>query len=144
MSETRSLCSNTVSRARVQVVVEGRRKTEKGNPLFGHWIFPIKISNSLMKLKMATSEIKLCFQCDVNPRMNGDFLCKSCKLDHKMCYECGEKERNHPFKLCTDCYKAQRNERDGVVRPTTDTVDLTTGTCKYRYVMMYRIHFYCE
>ena len=24
-----------------------------------------------------------------------------------MCYECGENERNFPFKLCTTCYAAQ-------------------------------------
>ena len=82
-------------------------------------------------MKMATPEVKLCFQCDVNPRMSDDFLCKSCKLDHKMCYECGEKERNHPFKLCTGCHRARRTERDGVV--VSDTVDSTTGTCKYQF-----------
>lgn len=50
----------------------------------------------------------LCFHCEEKARLEGDFLCRSCKEEYRKCYECGQRERNHPFKLCTVCYKAQR------------------------------------
>ena len=48
----------------------------------------------------------MCFFCEEKPRISDDVACRSCLQEHKMCYECGEKERNFPFKLCTACYAA--------------------------------------
>ena len=56
--------------------------------------------------KMASAGQRLCFNCEENIRLEGDFLCRSCKEEYRKCYECGQRERNHPFKLCTVCYKA--------------------------------------
>ena len=47
---------------------------------------------------------KLCFLCDQKPRVSGDVVCRSCLQEHRKCYECGENDRNFPFKLCTACY----------------------------------------
>ena len=41
-------------------------------------------------------------------------MCKSCKEEHPMCFECGSRRRNFPFKLCEKCY-AERRSRDGTV-----------------------------
>lgn len=51
---------------------------------------------------------KKCFMCEENPRLDGDFMCRSCKEEHPMCYECGHRKRNLPFKLCTKCYQKSR------------------------------------
>ena len=51
------------------------------------------------------SKQQLCFHCEENARLDGDFLCRSCKEEYRKCYECGQRERNHPFKLCTVCYQ---------------------------------------
>ena len=63
---------------------------------------------------MANGQQQLCFSCDENVRLEGDFLCRSCKEEYRKCYECGERERNHPFKLCSVCYQ---NLRDGGAVP---------------------------
>lgn len=49
-----------------------------------------------------------CIFCE-NPRSeDGDVLCTSCKEEHPMCFECGQRRRNFPFKLCARCYDLQR------------------------------------
>ena len=85
-----------------------------------------------------------CFFCDQNPRVDGDIMCRSCKEEHPMCYECGQRRRNLPFKLCTKCYQSNQAQRqrpgsglnikrddldanlDGVVN-SLDSIALTPG-----------------
>lgn len=63
-----------------------------------------------------------CFFCCENPRVDGDFACKSCKEEHPMCYECGQRRRNFPFKLCTKCYETQRQNQS---IPVASSIALT-------------------
>ena len=65
---------------------------------------------------------KKCFACDENPRENGDFLCSSCKEEYPMCYKCGQRRRNYPFKLCTQCYRSNRS-RSSVRSSETGDID---------------------
>lgn len=88
--------------------------------------------------KMA--EGKLCFQCDKNPRLHGNFLCRSCMLDHKFCYECGEKERNLPYKLCIGCYEAQRNRgrrRSNIISTSASASTFGGPLCESKYILYY-------
>ena len=82
---------------------------------------------------MADGQQQLCFSCDENVRLDGDFLCRSCKEEYRKCYECGERERNHPFKLCTVCYQRLRDGRAVPIPASTSTVTthssaFTSGT----------------
>lgn len=74
----------------------------------------------------------LCFLCDQNPRVAGDFICRSCKEEHKYCYECGERERNYPFKLCTQCYQTSRRASGPAV---TALATSTAAHSKYQMPM---------
>ena len=67
----------------------------------------------------------LCFLCDQNPRIDGDFVCKSSKEEHPFCYECGQRKRNYPFKYCTKCYLEQRQRAGG--GGVTPTPAVSTG-----------------
>ena len=73
---------------------------------------------------MANGQQQLCFSCDENVRLDGDFLCRSCKEEYRKCYECGERERNHPFKLCKVCYLQLR---DGGTAVPVATSAVTTA-----------------
>ena len=69
---------------------------------------------------------RLCFQCDEKPRVDGDFLCRSCKEGYRKCYECGQRMRNYPFKLCTECYKQGRGRARSAVSHTVSSSAVTT------------------
>ena len=79
------------------------------------------------------AEVKLCFQCDQNPRLDGDFLCRSCKEEHKLCYECGQRTRNYPFRLCQVCYEHSRRSRQSASAPQSvpDSSTPTPAPCKW-------------
>lgn len=70
---------------------------------------------------------KSCFQCGQNPRLEGDFMCRSCKEEHPMCYECGQRRRNIPFKLCFKCYDNQRKKRHPPGMPLLDSIQPVQG-----------------
>ena len=38
-------------------------------------------------------------------------MCRSCKEEQPMCYECGQRRRNIPFKLCSKCYQSNQAQR---------------------------------
>ena len=59
--------------------------------------------------RMAAKPNEKCFVCEVNPPQEGDFMCTSCKEEHPMCYQCGRRKRNFPFKFCGKCYQKSRN-----------------------------------
>ena len=82
-----------------------------------------RIERSSTVHTMADGQQQLCFSCDENVRLDGDFLCRSCKEEYRKCYECGERERNHPFKLCTVCYQRLR---DGGAVPTPASTSSTS------------------
>ena len=77
---------------------------------------------------MADGQQQLCFSCDENVRLEGDFLCRSCKEEYRKCYECGERERNHPFKLCSVCYQ---NLRDGGAAPIPASTSAVTTAASH-------------
>ena len=55
-------------------------------------------------------------------------MCRSCKEEHPMCYECGYRKRNLPFKLCTKCYqKSQGSGAHAVIRNDGDDDDDDDG-----------------
>ena len=56
----------------------------------------------------------MCFICDRKPRVPGDVACRSCLQEHRKCYECGENDRNFPFKLCSSCYAAHTAQASGL------------------------------
>ena len=65
-----------------------------------------------------------CFVCEEKPPLKGDVMCRSCKEEHPMCYECGYRKRNLPFKLCTKCYqKSQGSRAHAVIRNDGDDDD---------------------
>ena len=48
-----------------------------------------------------------------------------------MCYECGQRKRNLPFKLCSKCYRQQRQQGRGPVQsPTPIEVDYAAISVK--------------
>lgn len=64
----------------------------------------------------------MCFFCDKKPRVTGNVACHSCLQEHRKCYECGEKDRNFPFKLCTECYAALQTNDGGTPHLATAAV----------------------
>ncbi len=81
----------------------------------------------IIHVAMADGQQQLCFSCDENVRLEGDFLCRSCKEEYRKCYECGQRERNHPFKLCSVCYQ-QLRDGPGAVPIPAPTSTVTTAT----------------
>ena len=87
----------------------------------------------------ATSQ-QLCFHCEEKARLDDDIMCLSCKEEYRKCYECGQRERNHPFKLCTVCYKATQNPSAAsaplplLIPPTVKTPSKTTGRSNHYLV----------
>ena len=74
------------------------------------------------------TEQRLCYKCEEKPREDGDLFCKSCKEGHRECFECGQRERNYPFKLCTVCYQQGRGRASSAVSiPTVTTSVVTTA-----------------
>ena len=74
------------------------------------------------------SNARKCFLCDENPREEGDFMCRSCKEEHPMCYDCGSRKRNLPFKLCGECYKSRRQSDNGAAFPSGNSSFNTTSS----------------
>ncbi len=73
-------------------------------------------------------EVRKCFICEENPRIDGDFMCRSCKEEHPMCYECGHRKRNLPFKFCENCYSERRSSDAGSMVSLSTSVLGATST----------------
>ena len=67
-----------------------------------------------MATSSSTSQDQICLMCKKKCRDDCSVFCRSCALEYPYCYECGEKERNFPYKLCSDCYSKTRTERRAV------------------------------
>ena len=76
---------------------------------------------------------RLCFICDRKPRVSGEVACRSCLQEHRKCYECGENDRNFPFKLCTACHGAHIARTSGAPAvPTVQPVRRSGAGEKYK------------
>ena len=49
-----------------------------------------------------------------------------------MCYDCGSRKRNLPFKLCGECYKSRRQSDNGAVLPNGNSSFTTSAASSVR------------